>query len=119
MDARKLTAYLMLDYLRLELSGYVPPAPARVTAYPGNNRVLVCWPLVPGATSYTLLRSTSREGQYVPLATGIVAPVCGSGPSLAQYIDMTAVNGTEYFYKVQSVNPTGNSETAPASAAAK
>ena len=26
MDARKLTAYLMLDYLRLELSGYVPPA---------------------------------------------------------------------------------------------
>ena len=99
-DARKLTAYLMLDYLRLELSGYVPAAPARVTANAGNNRALICWPLVPGAANYTLLRSSSREGQYVPLATGIVAPVCGSGPSLAQYtIDVTAINnGTENFY---------------------
>ncbi len=119
MDARKLTAYLMLDYLRLELSGYVPPAPARVTAYAGNNRALICWPLVPGATSYSLLRSTSRDGQYAPVATRFLAPVCGSGPSLARYIDMTAMNGTECFYKVQSVNPTGNSEASPPSAVTK
>ena len=119
MDARKLTAYLMLDYLRLELSGYVPPAPARVTAYAGNNRALVCWPLMPGATSYNLLRSTSRDGVYASLATGFVAPVCGSGPSVAQYIDKTAANGSEYFYKVQSVNPVGTSETSPPSAAAR
>ncbi len=119
MDARKLTAYLMLDYLRLELSGYVPPAPARVTAYAGNNRVLVCWPLVPGATSYNLLRSTSRDGEYAPVTRGLVAPVCGSGPSVAQYVDATAANGSEYFYKVQSVNPAGLSELSPPSAAAK
>jgi hypothetical protein len=119
MDARKLTAYLMLDYLRLELSGYVPPAPARVTAYAGNNRALICWPLVPGATSYTLLRSTSHDGQYVPVAAGFIAPACGSGPSAAQYVDATASNGGEYFYKVQSVNPAGLSEPSRPSAATK
>lgn len=119
MDARTLTAYLMLDYLRLELSGHIPPAPARVTACAGNNRALVCWPLVPGATSYNLLRSTARDGQYAPVATGFVAPVCGSGPSAAQYVDATATNGSEYFYKVQSVTPTGLSEMSPPSAATK
>lgn len=119
MDARKLTAYLMLDYLRLELSGYVPPAPARVTAHAGNNRALVCWPLVPGATSYTLLRSTSHDGQYAPVASGLLAPVCGSGPSLAQYVDATAANSSEYFYKVQSVNPTASSELSIPSQAVK
>lgn len=118
MDARKLTAFLMLDYLRLELTGYVPPAPSRVTAYAGNNRTLVCWPLVPGATSYNVLRSTSRDGRYAPVATGFIAPVYGSGPSAAQYVDTTAANGSEYFYKVQSVNPVGASQTSPASAAA-
>ena len=113
MDARKLTAYLMLDYLRLELAGYVPPAPAAATAYAGNNRALVCWPLVPGATSYTLLRSTSRDGPYAPVATGLVAPVCGSGPGVGQHVDTTASNSNEYFYRVQSVNPTGRSEMSP------
>ena len=62
MDARSLTAYLMVDYLRLELTGYTPPAPASVAAYAGNNRVLVCWPVVPGATSYDILRAERREG---------------------------------------------------------
>ena len=119
MDARKLTAYLMLDYLRLELSGYVPPAPGRVTAYAGNNRALVCWPLVPGATSYSVLRSTSRDGQYERLLEILSPPVCGSGASVAKYVDATAVNGGEYFYKVQSVNPGGSSEMSAASNAVK
>jgi rhamnogalacturonan endolyase len=119
MDARKLTAYLMLDYLRLELSGYVPPAPASVTAYAGNHRALVCWPLVPGATGYNLLRSTSRDGQYAAVATGFLAPVCGSGPSIAQYVDTTAANDSDYFYKVQALNPGGSSQPSPPSAATK
>lgn len=118
MDARKLTAFLMLDYLRLELGGYVPPAPARVTAYAGSDRALVRWPLVPGANGYNLLRSASRDGVYAPVATGFVAPACGSGPSVALYVDKTAANGGGYFYKVQSANPVGTSETSPASAAA-
>ena len=38
----------MYDYLRLELTGYVPPPPASVAAYAGNNCNLVCWPVTPG-----------------------------------------------------------------------
>ena len=108
MNARSLTAYLMVDYLRLELTGYVPPGPASVAAYAGNNRVLVCWPVVPGATSYNILRSPPRRHVY-PDCDRELGPVCGSGPSGVTYTDATAVNGKEYYYVVQSVNPTGRS----------
>ena len=108
-NAKSLVAYLMVDYLRLELTGYVPPEPAKVAAYAGNGRALVCWSLVPGATSYNILRSTTLEGDYVTVASGITGPVCGSGPSTAAYTDATAVNGTKYHYVVQSVNPQGTS----------
>ena len=87
---------------------------------PATTAPLVCWPLVPGATSYNLLRSTSRDGQYAPVATGFVAPVVRErAERRAVYVDATAVNGSEYFYKVQSVNPTGSSEMSPPSAATK
>lgn len=112
--ARKLGAYLMVDYLRLELAGYVPPAPAAVTTRAGNNRVLVRWPLVPGATSYNVLRSTRPDGGFAAVATGVVAPVCGSGPGAGAYTD-AAANGTTYHYAVQAVNPTGTSANSPPS----
>ncbi|MDQ2730455.1 MAG: polysaccharide lyase family protein, partial [Armatimonadota bacterium] len=116
MDARSLTAYLMVDYLRLELTGYSPPAPASVTTYPGNKCVLVCWPVVPGAISYHILRSATRGGRYVPIAAGAIGPVSGSGFSRAMYKDATAVNGKVYFYEVQSVNLTGHSVSSSPSA---
>jgi rhamnogalacturonan endolyase len=107
--ARSLSAYLMVDYLRLELTGYVPPAPATVAASTGNGRALVRWSLVPGATSYNVLRSATPDGGYVAVASGVSGPVCGSGPSTAAYTDATAMNGTNYHYVVQSVNSHGAS----------
>ncbi len=108
MNAKSGIAYLMVDYLRPELTGYVPAAPASVTACPGNNRVLVRWPVVPGATGYNVLRAAAG-GAYAPVATGLVGPVSGSDVALANYTDQTAANGTPYSYVVQSVNPTGRS----------
>ncbi len=110
--------YLMLDYLRLELTGYVPPAPASVTVVAGNGRNLVTWPVVPGAMSYNVLRSSTPGSIYMPLAHDVVGPVCGSGPSLATYVDTTAANGTTYSYAVQSVNPVGHSVASTPSAGA-
>ena len=105
--------HAMYDYLRLELTGYVPPPPASVTAYAGNNRVLVGWPVTPGATSYNLLRSTVSGSGYVAITNGVTGPVCGSGPVNATYLDTTAVNGTTYYYVVRSANPTGTSTNSP------
>ena len=108
MNAKSDIAYLMVDYLRLELTGYVPAAPASVTAYSGNNRILVRWPVVPGATSYNVLRAAAGGG-YAPVASGLLSPVCGSDAGMENYTDQTAVNGTPYSYVVQSVNPAGSS----------
>jgi fibronectin type 3 domain-containing protein len=101
--------HAMYDYIRLELTGYVPPAPAGVAAYANNNAVLLSWPVTPGATSYNILRSLTTGANYTLLISNVTGPVCGSGPANATYVDSTAANGTPYFYVVQSVNPVGAS----------
>ena len=109
MDSRKMVSFLMMDYLRLELPGYVPPAPEGVAVYPGNRRVLVSWPAVPGATSYNILRCITPAGGYATIATKVTGPGCGSGSGRATFMDTTAVNGTAYRYTVQAVNANGHS----------
>ena len=110
--------HAMYDYIRLELTGYVPPAPASATAYAGNNRNLVSWPVVPGATSYNILRSTTSGSGYVSVTNGVPGPICGSGAVNAIWLDTSAGNGTTYFYVVRSVNPTGSSTNSPQSSGA-
>jgi rhamnogalacturonan endolyase len=109
--------HAMYDYIRLELAGYIPPPPGSVTAYPGNQQNLVCWPAQPGAMSYNILRSTTSGTGYVSITNGVVGPVCGSGPDNAAYVDTSAVNGLTYYYVVQSVNSVGASTNSPQSAA--
>src|ERR1035441_4598017 len=101
--------HAMYDYVRLELTGYVPPAPSSVTAYAGNSRNLVSWPVTPGATSYNILRSTNSGSGYVSITNGVTGPVCGSGWNNATYLDTSAANGTTYYYVVQSLNTAGQS----------
>ena len=108
--------HAMYDYIRLELAGYVPPAPAAVTAWPGNNCNLLSWPLTPGATSYNILRSTNSGGAYSSIATGVTSPVCGSGSNNNTWLDTNALNGNTYYYAVQSVNPVNASANSPQSA---
>ena len=79
--------HFIFDYIRLELTGFVPPAPANVTAYAGNNSVLLSWPAVAGATSYNLLSSTNSGSGYVFITNVVVGPVCGSGPANATFVE--------------------------------
>jgi rhamnogalacturonan endolyase len=109
------THHFIYDYIRLELTGYVPPAPTSVAAYAGNNSVLLSWPAVAGATSYNILSSTTSGNSYVSITNGVTGPVCGSGPANATFVDSTAANGTTYYYVVQSVNPVNASANSPQS----
>ena len=108
-DAKSFAGFLMVDYLRLEMTNYVPPPPATVHEYPGNNRNLITWPVVPGATRYALLRSTSPDSGYTTLVPGILGTVSGSGPGVMSYTDTTALNNTNYYYMVESLNTNGSS----------
>jgi len=108
---------IMYDYLRLELTGYVPPAPAGLTALAGNGLVVLDWPASSGANSYNVLRSTVSGGGYTLLATNVVGPVVGGDVPDATYADNAAVNGTTYYYVVTAVNPNGQSaDSTPATA---
>ena len=111
--------HAMYDYVRLELAGYVPPAPTAVTAYAGNKSMLVTWPVTPGATSYNVMRTITSGSGYATIASGtgaVIGPVCGSGLADATWLDTTATNGKTYYYVVQAVNTTGTSAYSPQSA---
>jgi autotransporter-associated beta strand protein len=107
---------LIYDYLRLEVPGYLPPAPASLSVLPGNSKNVLNWAPAPGATTYNILRSTtSGSTGYSLLASNVTGPICGSTPQPAYYADTSATNGTTYYYEVASVNVTGTSGTSSAS----
>jgi fibronectin type 3 domain-containing protein len=84
-----------------------PPPPVRLVAAPGNGRVLLTWPSVHGASSYTVRRSTDAAGPFAVLA----------GPSVPSCIDTGVSNGTTYYYAVSALNAGGESNPgAPVSA---
>lgn len=64
----------------------------------GNAQIYLTWNAVPGATGYSVQRSTDGVN-YTALST----------PTLNNYLDTTPVIGTAYFYQVASVNTSGTS----------
>lgn len=114
MNTRKTTAFLMVDYLRLEMTGFVPSSPRQVTSVPGNGRVQVRWNAVPGAVTYQLLRTTAG-GTAAVIQADLSGPVCGSGMGDVIFTDTSVTNGTQYTYAVVSVNGQGSSAPSPTS----
>ncbi|UQZ82632.1 Amylopullulanase precursor [Paenibacillus konkukensis] len=87
-----------------------PDSPSAVTAVPGNGKVKVAWSPVNEAAGYTVKRSASPTGPFMPIAAGLNALALEDSGSLS--------NGTTYYYVVQAVNDSGVSsdDSAPASA---
>jgi fibronectin type 3 domain-containing protein len=80
-----------------------PPAPTGFVASPGHNQVDLSWTPVSGAGSYRVKRSPQSGGPY---------SVVGN-PAAANYLDATALNGTNYYYVVTAVNGAGESSNSP------
>ena len=83
----------------------IPGAPVSVIATSAGGGVInVAFPAVPGASGYTLNRSTTA-GAEVALATPAVIPPAG----WVSFADSGLVVGTVYFYTVTANNAAGSS----------
>jgi fibronectin type 3 domain-containing protein len=72
--------------------------PTSLTASAADSEVSLSWTAVAGATSYNILRGPT-VGSLVQIATS----------ATNTYQDTTAVNGTVYYYSIQSVGSGGTS----------
>jgi hypothetical protein len=62
-----------------------------VQAIAGLGRVLLSWGAVPGATGYTIRRSTTSGGSYTTVATSV---------SATSYVNTGLTNGVTYYFVV-------------------
>jgi hypothetical protein len=85
--------------LPVEITSLLPSAPTNLVAAAGNNRVGLTWTLSTAAGSYYVKRATASGGPYTVIGN----------PTGAGYDDLTAVNGTNYFYVVSAINAAGES----------
>ncbi len=81
-----------------------PSAPANLIATGGIGQASLTWSPVVGANGYSILRSTSASGPFVPVAAHV---------GVASYVDTglaaDAAAGTTYYYVVVAENAGGDS----------
>ena len=121
--SRNLSGHFCLDAIDIDTTGSLldintpiaPPAPTLSTSEVGNSYVDLSWNSITAATSYNVKRATTAGGPYTTIADSVTS---------ATYSDISATNGTTYYYVVTAVNSGGESinsneisatHTAPAS----
>lgn len=75
-----------------------PAAPANPSVTAGNAQAALSWSAVSGATSYSILRSTTSGSGYTSVVTGLTATT---------YTNTGLTNGTTYYYVIAAVNACG------------
>lgn len=93
-DVTNWVGYQFATYLRPMLDAPTVSTSNRAS----DGKIQVSWNSVNYASSYQIVRSTSKNGTYTSLAT-----VTGTS-----YTDTSAVAGTTYWYKVKAIHPNAN-----------
>jgi fibronectin type 3 domain-containing protein len=78
-----------------------PDAPSSIVATAGNNQVVLTWVNSVGTTGVNIKRSTTLGGTYTTLGVG-------ANIGASTFTDITAANGSTYYYKISSINSLGN-----------
>jgi len=78
-------------------SGSAPGNVSSFTVTPSTGQVVLAW-TVPGATSYSIARSTTSGYGYVTYVTGLTS---------GSYTDTNVIHGTTYYYIVYGANSSG------------
>ena len=76
-----------------------PSTPTGLAATPGDNQVNLIWTAPVGATNYYVKRATTSGGPYTLIASS----------TTTSYTDITAINGTTYYYVVSALSGSGES----------
>jgi Concanavalin A-like lectin/glucanases superfamily len=74
--------------------------PTGLSATAGDRQVALTWSAATGAASYNVKRSTLNAGPYTTLPAGVQV-------GQTNFTDLTAVNGTTYYYVASPVNSAG------------
>jgi uncharacterized repeat protein (TIGR01451 family) len=98
-----LHAFAAVAALRLVLPApavAVSTSPSGLTAQVDYNAVALAWSALSGAQSYNVYRGSSSGGETL-MASGITLPANLTNPV---YYDLTAANGSTYYYEVSAVS---------------
>jgi hypothetical protein len=103
MSARRLTLLLALATVVTAVAPAVASAaaPAGVTGMALDARVELSWQPAAGATAYKVYRGTTATTVTTPLMASPLVPPDLNVP--ASFTDITAVNGTTYYYSVRAI----------------
>lgn len=77
----------------MAVSIVTPAIPTNPYISSGNGQVFLSWDLMPGATGYSVQRSTDQINYTVV-----------SSPTSPQFLDAAVTLGTSYYYQIASVN---------------
>lgn len=77
-------------------------SPPALTATASKNIIDLSWSSVSGATSYNVKRSTTHNGPYF---------IIGSGITSTTYTDVSVTDGTTYYYVVSALNSSGEGQS--------
>jgi subtilisin family serine protease len=77
-----------------------PAAPTGLKAVAGNARVTLSWNASTGATSYSVLRSTTSGSGFTTIASGLTTRT---------FVNTGLTNGRTYFFVVRATNAGGTS----------